>query len=206
MKSAMASGCRTGTPSYKSWCAGTTTRRHSRLHPPVRDQELGLIWPSCQRPPPPSKKNKSFPRILNLQNKLVIKQIHKLVIKNKYGTVQSSFIIQNWTRPPLRGGGRLRGPPPPPPPPPPPLPPCPLPSLPPPPLPRVRTKIYVTFGNYFMRKTKQNISCQFYTQKYILFCAGIFKPSMDLGGQEPSRNMVVVPGSQATQPCGIAIN
>jgi hypothetical protein len=34
MKPAMASGCRTGPPAYVAWLAGTTTQRHSRLHPP----------------------------------------------------------------------------------------------------------------------------------------------------------------------------
>ncbi len=37
MKLAMASGCRTGQPAYAAGRAVTTTRRHSRLHPPVRD-------------------------------------------------------------------------------------------------------------------------------------------------------------------------
>ncbi len=30
-------GCRTGPPSYIGWRANTTTRRHGRLHNPVRD-------------------------------------------------------------------------------------------------------------------------------------------------------------------------
>jgi hypothetical protein len=35
-------GCRTGPPRYLGWRAVTTTRRHGRLHPPVKGQELGL--------------------------------------------------------------------------------------------------------------------------------------------------------------------
>jgi hypothetical protein len=35
MKPATASGCRTGPSAYVAWRAGTTTRRHSQLHPSV---------------------------------------------------------------------------------------------------------------------------------------------------------------------------
>jgi hypothetical protein len=41
MNPAMASGCGTGPPAYVALRACTTTRRHSRLHPPARDQEYG---------------------------------------------------------------------------------------------------------------------------------------------------------------------
>jgi hypothetical protein len=37
----MAWGYRSGTPGYISWLAGTTTLRHSRLYPTVRDLEFG---------------------------------------------------------------------------------------------------------------------------------------------------------------------
>ncbi len=40
MKPAMASGCRTGPPSYLGWQTVTTTLRW--FNPPVRDSELGL--------------------------------------------------------------------------------------------------------------------------------------------------------------------
>jgi hypothetical protein len=42
MRPAMASGCRTGPPSFIGWRTGTTTLRHSRLHSPISDSELGL--------------------------------------------------------------------------------------------------------------------------------------------------------------------
>jgi hypothetical protein len=37
MKLVVASGCRNGLPSYIGWQAGTTIRRHGRLHTAVRD-------------------------------------------------------------------------------------------------------------------------------------------------------------------------
>ncbi len=43
MKPAMASGCRTGPPSYIGWRAGSTTRRHSRLHPPNQGLRNGPL-------------------------------------------------------------------------------------------------------------------------------------------------------------------